>query len=284
MPSQYLAQYLLNTGVLGIETVRQLLIKASRRKPQLPVLAMQHKLLKAGQLEEFAGLSTAKFKAAVEEKGLLTKVQIKNLQDMPADDDLRFAQVMLDKKVAGYTELEKLITEWSSSVSPLQEAVGRAAGQEVEKELGDYSDYVEVFVHTFMRFMGGQTVVDPDRQTAVPKTAEPTHMVSQRLSGDRAFVVGIVAQDDVFLELARHYSKEELVWLNPLAEDSMEEFLNVVNGLYAVELSKRDLEIDLELPHTVKNTLPMGNLQLTMRLFSAFGDFSLVLSSDEFLA
>ena len=284
MPSQYLAQYLLNTGVLGSETVRQLLVKASRRKPQLPVLAMQQKLLKAGQLEEFTGLSTAKFKAAVEEKGLLTKAQVKNLQDMPANDDWRFAQVMLDKKVAGYTELEKLITEWRLSAGPLQEAVARAAGQEVEKELGDYSDYVGVFVHTFTRFMGGQTVIEPDQQAAVPKAAERTHMVSQRLSGDRAFVVGIVAQDDAFLELARQYSREELPWLNPLAEDSMEEFLNVVNGLYAVELAKRDLEIDLELPHTVKNTLPMGNLQLSMRLSSAFGDFLLVLSSDEFLA
>lgn len=283
MHSRYFAQYLLNTGVLGIETIRQLLVKASRRKPQLPVLAMQYKLLKAEQLEAFIGLSTAKFAAAVQEKGLLTKSQIRNLKSTPANEDLRFAQVMLDKKLAGYVQLEKLLTAWESSISPLREAVAEIAGQEIDKEIAAYSDYVETFVHTFMRFMGSQLVLDTDPQAAVVRTAEHIHMVSQRLSGDHAFVVGIVAGDDVFLELARHYSREELPWLNSLTEDSMEEFLNVVNGLYAVELSKQNLEIDLELPHTVKNTLPMGNLQLAMRLSSAFGDFLLVLSADEFL-
>ena len=64
----------------------------------------------------------------------------------------------------------------------------------------------------------------------------PNHVVSQRMSGDVSMVGGILAEDKVFLELARRYSHEKLDSVDLLAIDCVGEFLNVMTGLFAVEL------------------------------------------------
>jgi CheY-specific phosphatase CheX len=284
MNSQYFAQYLLNTGELPIETIRQLLGRASKRKPQLPVLAMQHGMVTATQIEELGEDSNSKFVAAAIERGLLTKVQVKNLQEAVAGDNLRFAQAMIDKKIISYVEMEKLLKRYSKAKqNPLQEAVNKVADKGLEKEIGYYGEYTELFIHSFARFMGVPTVIEIETMD-LREEACPTHMVSQRLSGDLGLVASIVAKDEVFVEMARRYSGEDISRLNELAIDSMEEFLNVINGLYAVNMAKRQMEIDLELPHTVKNMLPAGNLQLMLRIDASIGSFLLVLGSDEFLS
>ena len=285
MRRQYFAQYLLNTGVLDIETVRQLLLKASKKKAQLPVLAMHQKNLTAAQIEPLQQLSAAKFTAAALEQGLLSKTQVRALQEKAAEWDLRFAQAMIDKQSVSYAQLADLFARYEKVVlSPLQEAVVQAAGEGIEKELGDYSEYVELFSYAFTRFMGVIPVVELEKPAMPTPDTKRLHMVSQRMSGDLGFVAGMIAYDDIFLELSRHYSGEDFSELSELAIDGMEEFLNVVNGLFAVELAKREVDIDLELPHTVRNSIPIGNLQLVLRMDCAYGAFGLILSSDEFLS
>ena len=111
----------------------------------------------------------------------------------------------------------------------------------------------------------------------------PNHVVSQRMSGDVSMVGGILAEDKVFLELARRYSHEKLDSVDLLAIDCVGEFLNVMTGLFAVELGKRELDVDLEMPHWEKNLQPEAAMLLQLSLLTPVGTFQLILSADEFL-
>ena len=65
--------------------------------------------------------------------------------------------------------------------------------------------------------------------------------------------------------------------------DSVEEFLNVVNGLFTIQLAKEKITAELGLPASGVNVQPAGKNQLRLRAITAFGSFEVVLSVEEFV-
>jgi len=136
-------------------------------------------------------------------------------------------------------------------------------------------------MHSLVRFMDTSAVINP---AAIPFSGEkPTVVISQRLTGDMIMTTGILAEEDVFLEMARRYSQEDIVKIDELAIDSVAEFLNVANGLYVVDLAHRQLEVDLEPQRMARNITPAGNQQMIIRVDTGFGPFDLIIATDEFL-
>ena len=119
--------------------------------------------------------------------------------------------------------------------------------------------------------------------TSVLEDAPHTWAVAQHITGDVSIVNGIIARDEVFLALARRYGGDAVEDLKGDATDALEEFLNVVNGLYIVELANRKIEPDLDFPLANEDVIPRGSHQLLLRVYTEAGDFILVLSTDAFL-
>ncbi len=164
---------------------------------------------------------------------------------------------------------------------PVKTAVMRAAGNNCQDRLEVYAEYMELFLDSLQSMAGTQGVISP---VSVSEMAcEPNHGASQALKGSHGFVVGIVATDDVFLEIAKRYSQEELPEIDELAMDSVEEFLNVVNGLFTIQLAKEKITAELGLPVSGENVQPDGKDQLRLRVITAFGSFETVLSAEEFI-
>jgi CheY-specific phosphatase CheX len=281
MNSQYFAQYLLNTGMLSGDEVKGMLMKSMSCKPKLPLLAMYQGLVTARQLTDL-GVETAAFAAAAQEKGLLTKSQVQNLSQAVTGESLRFAQALLDAGRMDYVRLAELFADYREApVRPLKEAVARLADGSLDKELEYYNAYVEIFMRSLIRFMDTPAVINVFE--SLLDSDEQTRIVSQRLSGDLSMVTGLFAADDTFVEMARRYSREDIQEVDELAVDSITEFLNVMNGLYAIDLAKRQMDVDLELPRAAKNQKPVGSHQLELRIDTGFGSFVLVLATDEFV-
>ncbi len=281
MNSHYFAQYLLNTGVFSADEVQRLLAKAMEIQVQLPVLALRQGILSAGQIAPLAELSEADFAKAALKKALLTESQIRNLRESVTGESLRFAQVLLSEKLLDYVRLAELFSAYEQDGNPLRVAVAKVADGMLEEELGAYGDYVELFMQSLLRFMNMPAVIDVQ---SMPLDAEmPAHIVSQRMGGDLNLVGGIFAEDRVFAGLAARYSREDIKSVDDLAIDSLGEFLNVMNGLFAVKLAKRQVDIDLELPRWQKNVKPEANKMLELCIVTGIGSFMLVLASDEFL-
>lgn len=110
-----------------------------------------------------------------------------------------------------------------------------------------------------------------------------THVISQALVGDVNLVTGIYAEDSVFLELARRYAGEPFDSIDEMAIDSLEEFLNVVHGGYAVELAKGGREADIDIPRWAANVAPGAKQQAQLSIDTSFGAFRVVVAEEEFI-
>ena len=171
----------------------------------------------------------------------------------------------------------------ASEENPVKAAVMKAAGDELQMEAETYGEYMALFMGSLMEFLDAPAVVDP---VPVPpdESCETFYAVSQRMDGDLSVVSGIMAEEREFVELASRYSQEKITGAeSELAIDSLEEFLNVVNGVFSIQAAERGQEIDLEVPRYDKLMNPEGHQQLLLRIYVDFGIFYVVLSSDEFM-
>ena len=166
---------------------------------------------------------------------------------------------------------------------PVMTAVQKAAGKELLLEAEVYGEYMELFMKSLMEFLEGPAVIET-RAVQPDEMGDIFYAVSQRMDGDVSFVSGIMAEDREFAELASRYSEETFDSArDEVAVDSLEEFLNVVNGVFSIREAAKNEDIDLEVPRHGKLMNPNGNQQLILRVHADFGAFYVVLSSDEFM-
>ncbi len=283
MNNLYFAQYLVNEEVLQPQEVKDFVQKAEETELGLAVVALAEGVVSASRLAELAPFEKDAFPKLAVAEGVLFASQVEKLQAVRALDGLKFAQALLDSGKMDFVELGKHMAACGAQEgSPIKEAVRRLAedNEELAAEMDSYAEFAELFMRSFMRFMDTTAVInfcEPDYSGMFA-----SHIVSQRLSGLISFVSGIYASDKVFVEMAKRYSREEIDDADEMAEDSISEFLNVVNGLFVVDLGKRDLDLDLEAPRIGKNKHPLGSRQLQLCIDSGFGSFSLVMAADEF--
>lgn len=277
-------QFLLNRGVLHAEEVAIYLKRTLAVKVDVPVQAIFHGVATAKELTSLGDLSGEEFRVSAEKKGILTASQLRNLGEAIAGEGCRFAQALLDAGRLDYGEIERLFREFvHAGGNPLAEAIECAAAGRLMEELPLYTEYVGIALQAFKRFMKIGCVVVPQAESFPAGT--PRRIVSQAVTGGASLVAGIEAPDDVFLELARRYSREDFETLDDLAVDSLAEFLNVLDGFFAVRLGERGLELDLEMPKmacALRGKAAPSKL-LRLPLESPVGAFALFLAADEFL-
>lgn len=280
MRDLYFAQYLLNTGEITPKDLPTLLSVSAAAEPRLSILAMQDGLLTGAQAAELAALG-ADFADAAQEKKLLTAGQIAALKKSVPDESARFAEALFRQGRHDYRRMGDLLSAGRAAADPVREAVAHLGRDLLPDEVERYSDFVAIFLRSVIRFMDTPAVVStkvPDLNSEVR-----TFAVSQRLMGDLALVTGLLAREDMFVEMARRYSHEEIHIVDEMAIDSLGEFLNVVNGLFIVDMARQDLEIDLGMPKVEENVRPTGNRQIALDVCTAFGTFALVIAADEFV-
>lgn len=190
-------------------------------------------------------------------------------------------QELLQQAEQDESVLARMLSDEEMDARPVRTAVMRAAGHEYAAEFNMYSDYMELFTDSLRDLVHTEAVVG-NAAVSIDEPL-PSYAVSQHISGDFNLSIGLIASEQVYLELAERYSQEEMPEVNELAIDSVEEFLNVVNGLFCIELANQKVEAELDTPHSAMNIHPCGSRQLRLRVYTSIGPFQAILSVDEFL-
>ena len=284
MNSLYFAQFLVNEGSLAPQEIRDLVRQCDTTEPGLAVVALAEGAVPASKLAELAPFEKDAFPKLAVTDGLLFASQVEKLQEVPATGGLKLAQALLDSGKMDFVELGRHMAACGAAEgSPIKDAVRRLAeeNEDLAAEAETYAEFTELFMRSLMHFMDTSAVInscEPEHESMYA-----SHTVSQRLTGMVSLVSGIYASDKVFADMAQRYSRERIDEADEMAEDSVAEFLNVVNGLFVVDLGKRDFDLDLEIPRIGKNTHPMGSHQLRLCVDTGFGSFALVLAVDELM-
>jgi len=93
-----------------------------------------------------------------------------------------------------------------------------------------------------VRFVTSHYRIESSEQV---QTYTNNHIAYQRTQGDHDGFLGFASKDDSILKIANGYAKEIFDNVDEESLDSVCEFINCINGLYATQLSHDNVNVDM---------------------------------------
>ena len=273
MFAQLFGNYLIGKSIIKQDILKEIVEKQKAVRVKLGTIAIAEGMLTEEQAEEINSLQRQldkRFGDIAIENGWLTSEQIETLLSKQGNAYLQFIQLLSEKtglttsdtdqlvkafqKDCGYTdsEMEALKTDNIDNLIPLFVVSSKPHIREL----------TALVARNLVRFVTSDFYIDKAQHI---KEYEYEHLTCQELSGNDSIFIGIasVNDNDSFLKVASAFSHQEISSVDVSAYDAIGEFINVTNGLYVTDLSKKKIDLDMEPP-------------LSFNMQTAKGDFYVI--------
>lgn len=266
MYTQFFGNYLLARGCVNQEQLISAMQKQSGTRMKLGTLAIHAGYMTASEVDATVIEQThqdKKFGELAIELGYMTESQVLELLKSQSPDFLLIGQILVDDGVISNAELESIITDYRSenemieldmtyenrkAVSKLFDNFFIVSETEISK-LGQM--YCELLFNNFIRFVGD----DFSPLTIVECDAFPVERcVSQQVNGNYSVLSYISMDDDTAIEFASRYVGDHFDTYDEYVQASLEDFLNLHNGLFIVNVSNdTSMELSLDAPESIED-------------------------------
>lgn len=268
MHTQFFGNFLLNKGTITPEQLIEALKVQSTAHQKLGTLAIHSGYMSAIEVEDVFITQThydKRFGELAVELGYLTQEQVDELLTIQLPNYMLLGQILVEKGILTHVEFEDLITEYKSIYEIYDLELIEEQQHMVDKLLSDFYlpedlphseyilSYLTLLFNDLVRFIGE----DFTTLNIITLPEIPTNTcISQEVEGSFSFLSGLDMEQDTAVAFAGRYIDEEFEEFNEYVKASMEDFLNLHNGLYSVNMSNDySMELHLQPPAEHENTL-----------------------------
>lgn len=261
MYAQFFGNYLWSHSIVTKEQLLHALRKKSEERIRLGTLAIHAGYMSANEVDQIVIMQTHVDKLFGElaiKEGYLTEMQVAELLQSQSPDFLLLGQILVDEGIINNEQLQSLIIDYQSNnelfegeysdesldtVNHLIEHFFVAA----ERPLSPYeTSFIRLLMNNLIRFIGDDfTLVSPYSLHEYPTN----YCVSQRICGPFSLQTYIDMPQNVCIEFASRYVNDTFREFDEYVQSSLEDFLNLHNGLFNVNMSNEySLELQLDSP------------------------------------
>lgn len=261
MYTQFFGNYLLSKEYITNEQLFDALKEKSQKHTKLGTLAIHSGLMTAAEVDSVIVEQThqdKKFGELTIEMGYLTNEQVKTLLNIQSPDFLLLGQILLDKGIIDNTTLEKIIKDYrhENEISDLDMVLEDKESVEnlIEHFFSETSlkpsaldkMYIELLFNSFIRFVGDDYT---PLSTELCENFSADCVVRQDICGEYAISTYIGMNQTTAINFASRYVKENFSVYDEYVQASLDDFLNLNNGLFTVNCSNdKALELTLSAP------------------------------------
>jgi hypothetical protein len=222
----------------------------------LGLIAVSEKLLTTKQAEEINDIQRKldrRFGDIAIEKGYLLAEEVTHLLNMQGNPYLQFVQVCTENNILTIQEIEDYIEEFKnaenfsdSDLDALKSGdIDRIIPVFVDTDVPFYGECISLTIRNIVRFINNNILL---KKSYKVHDYQFGALATQKMVGDHEIFVGLAGKGKELLEIANPFAKEEFSEMDEDAFDSVCEFINCTNGLYASKLSHEDIHIDMTPP------------------------------------
>ncbi len=294
MFTQSFGSYLLNNRLVSHQQLIKALELQSKAHVRLGVLAINAGLLTSEQVDELHGrqetqdIRTGDLAVSL---GYLTSEQVNELLSSQRKGYLLLGQALVDIGALTNGQLQIALAAYKGATRISESEIGDERLADARRVISDYyhfdllpnpdffSDYVSLLLKNVIRFIGDDFTLLPSSVITELRGEETAY---QHVSGGGTLFSAVTADRDTFCGVASRYAKELFHELNDYARAAMGEFLNLHNGLFAVNISN-SLAYELTLsPQVVVSggVLAGFSLAFDIAIGFPFGTVHFILSPD----
>ena len=257
MFTQFFGNYLLHQQLVSPEHLSEVLQTMKTTRLKLGVLAINAGFMTAAQVEKAHNEQQRVDKRigdVMVDMGFLTKDQVESLFQTQPAGHLLLGQALVDNGYMTNTQFEQALNSYkqenSISENDFNDGSDEAAARLV-KHFYNFSggtnsaymtNYVSLLFKNLIRFIGD----DFTPMDAKPVSDEISNCVVQRIEGGLSAITIIDADTSAMIEFASRFAKEELTDDDEYTQACVSEFINLHNGLFAVNMSN-DTGVELKL-------------------------------------
>lgn len=294
MFSQYFGSYLLNKGYLTPKQLQRALELQDAVHLKLGILALNEGLITPEQINEThekQRVMDKRFGEIAVELGYLTEPQVVNLLNMQKKSHLQLGQALIDEGYLTMEELNKALEEYKTdfglsnkSFAALQqdnieEIVQVYTDFTVSRYYKYYSDYMTLFLKNLMRLLNLSSRLEHNKLTSEYKSS---YMVYQEIKGPVSFFTAIASDDvETMTNLAGNYAGEKYTSYDELSQAALSEFLNLHNGIFLVNMSNLDIELELNPQVSAQDIeLQIKGSGYVIPIYTSSGRFDVILGEN----
>lgn len=263
MYTQFFGNFLLSRNVVTPEQLILAIGKESTSHIKLGTLAMYHNLMTANEVDDIVIAQTHEDKHFGElavERHYLTEDQVNRLLSEQSPEYLLLGQILIEEGIITNADLEDLIIDYESEHEIYDLDLQIDQKEQVTKlirhyfKLQDienntlYESYLTLLFNNLIRFIGADfTPLTPVRCNELPTQL----CISQHIVGIYNITSAIDMSRDMAIEFASRYAMDTFNEFDEYVQASLEDFLNLHNGLFTVNMSNNNsIELQLSPPET----------------------------------
>lgn len=268
MYAQFFGNYLLSRNIITSEQLILAMKKKSTEHMKLGTLAIHAGYMTAQEVDQIVIQQThqdKRFGELAVKEGYLTEAQVTELVKDQGPDFLLLGQVFVDQGIIDNEKLQELIIDYQSEnelddyaiSAETQESIQRLIENfliATERPLSPFEvSFLQLLFNNLIRFIGDDfTPIYPS-----PCNEYPTaYCVSQQIHGAFNIKIYIDMPEDAAIAFASRYVGETFEDFDEYVQSSVEDFLNLHNGLFNVNISnERSVELALDPPNTETDPL-----------------------------
>lgn len=288
MLDRLLGTYMIDKGLISrTQLVKSYQIQETNRA-KLGVIAVSEKLMTIAQAEQVNALQASmdkRFGDIAIEKGYLSEIQLNRLLELQGNAYLSFVQALVDEC---YLTMEQV----TQAEADFQSEMGITATDMLELKNGDIEKIVPIFLDTEdkrIRRMFSMAVKNLYRLVDSHVYIGKAYRVGairnevlgyQGFKGAEKAKVAIGGKYEDVRKMAIGYTKEEFIETEEDALDAICELINCMNGLYASDLSKEGVSIELTPPEFfITYTEATGDFIDVLPIYICGGEVRLIISA-----
>ncbi|MBO5372691.1 MAG: chemotaxis protein CheX [Lachnospiraceae bacterium] len=266
MFSQFFGNFLLSKGVVTTEQLLRAIKEQHSRHLKVGTLAIHNGYMTANEVDNIVIRQTHEDKRFGEiaiEEGYLTEDQLTTLLQAQTPDYLLIGQILVDDGVLTNSQLEELITTYhtENKLSELngehKENLDALIRNLMLLSITDMPEhltkYLNLLFNNLVRFVGEDFTPLNPRFCSEYVT---DHCSGQVIDGDFQIVSYVDVDRETAISFASRYVGEEFSEFDEYVQASIEDFLNLHNGLFNVNVSNENsIELHLNPPLSMENTM-----------------------------
>lgn len=256
MFGQYFGRYLLEKNKFSQEIFNEVVTLHNSSPAKLGVIAVAEKLLTTKQADEINELQKSmdlRFGDVAIEKGYLLSEEVTYLLNKQGNPYIKFVQAMTENNILTIQEIEQYLEEYKKDYGFTDNEIDSLKSGDIDRIIPIFVDVdspflcecISLTIRNVVRFINYEAVL---QRSSVTNEYSFGNLAFQQMDGEHQIFVGFASKDNELLTIAEPFAKESFPYLNEDAFDSVCEFINCSNGLYASKLSQEDVHIDMAPP------------------------------------
>lgn len=291
MFTQFFGNYLLSQGAITQEELFAAMKKLNSSHMRLGTLAINAGYMTASEVDQVFIEQThtdKKFGEIAVEQGYMSDEQVTNLLSAQNPDFLLLAQILVDDQIISNADFEYYINDYRSQNEMIDLDLTQDNHDVVARLLKKFfvaSEipptrfgvmYIELLFNNFVRFIGEDfTILSCSEVDAFPIE----HCIKQSVIGDYSLSAYLSMDDYTATQFASRYVGDEFLEYDEYVQASMEDFLNLHNGLFIVNISNESsMDLEISTPDAIDGMIAdFSNRTYVFPILYSFGTVNFLL-------